>query len=378
MMSLWDKVFGEFIDIIEWTEDDPNTMVYRFERYGNEIKYGAKLTVRETQVAVFVNEGQIADILTPGLYELDTKNIPILSTLQHWGHAFESPFKAEVYFFNMRQFTNLKWGTKNPIILRDKEFSMVRLRTFGSYSIRISDPKKFMMEILGTDGHFTVAEISNQLRDIIVSRYSSILGKSKIPVLDIAGNYDQLGQFITERIAPEFENYGIELTKVLVENISLPSAVEEALDKRTSMGMIGDLDKYLKYNVAESIDSENSSASSAASTTMEMGIGLAMGQQMSNALQPQQPASTVEPPVGHAAPPPVPSDRWHVVLNDEATGPHSISTIKRMIQEGMISAETLVWLSGMPEWQPAAENATFKVLLQQANENQPPPLPRKN
>ncbi len=376
-MSLWDKVFGEFIDVIEWTEDNPDTMVYRFERYGNEIKYGAKLTVRETQVAVFVNEGQIADILTPGLYELETKNIPILSTLQHWGHAFESPFKAEVYFFNMRQFTNLKWGTKNPIILRDKEFSMVRLRTFGSYSIRISDPEKFMMEILGTDGHFTVTEISNQLRDIIVSRYSSILGKSKIPVLDIAGNYDQLGKFITERIAPEFEDYGIKLTKVLVENVSLPAAVEEALDKRTSMGMIGDLDKYLKYNAAESLGSDNGSTGGAASTAMEMGIGLAMGQQMSNALQSQQPASTVAAPVAHATPPPVPSDRWHVVLNDEATGPHPISTIKRMVKEGMISAETLVWLTGMSEWQPAAENATFKVLLQQANENQPPPVPRK-
>ncbi len=371
-MSFWDKVFGELIDIIEWTEDDPDTMVYRFERYGNEIKYGAKLTVRETQVAVFVNEGQIADILTPGLYELETKNIPVLSTLQGWGHGFESPFKAEVYFFNMRQFTDLKWGTKNPIMLRDKEFSMVRLRTFGSYSIRISDPEKFMMEILGTDGHFTITEISNQLRDIIVSRYSSILGKSNIPVLDIAGNYDQLGKFVTERIAPEFEDYGIKLIKILIENVSLPAAVEEALDKRTSMGIIGDLDQYLKYNAAESI-AEGGSGSSTAATAMEMGIGLAVGQQMNNALQQQQPVTRA-----HASPPPVPGDRWHIVLNEEATGPHSIKTIKEMIKEGVISAETLVWMSEMPEWQPAAENATFNLLLQQANKNQPPPIPKKN
>ncbi len=370
MMSLWDKVFGEFIDIIEWTEDDPDTMVYRFERYGNEIKFGAKLTVRETQVAVFVSEGQIADVLTPGLYELETKNLPILSTLQHWDHGFESPFKAEVYFFNMRQFTDLKWGTKNPVMLRDAEFSMVRLRTFGSYSIRINDPEKFMLEILGTDGRFSVAEISNQLRDIIVSRYSSILGKANIPVLDLAGNYDQLGKFITQRIAPEFNDYGIELTKVLVGNISLPAAVEEALDKRTSMGMIGDLDKYLKFNAAESLTAEGGSSASA----MEMGIGLAMGQQMTNAMSASQTTASVT----HTAPPPVPSDRWHIVLNDEATGPHSIATIKKMISEGVISAETLVWLAGMPEWQEAADNPTFNALLQQFGDNkQAPPIPKK-
>ncbi len=369
-MSLWDKVFGEFIDIIEWTEDSPDTMVYRYERYGNEIKYGAKLTVRETQVAVFVSEGQIADVLAPGLYELETKNLPVLSTLQHWDHGFESPFKAEVYFFNMRQFTDLKWGTKNPIMLRDKEFSMVRLRTFGSYSIRINDPKKFMMEILGTDGRFSITEISNQLRDIIVSRYSNILGKANIPVLDLAGNYDALGKFITQRISPEFNDYGIELTKILVENISLPSVVEEALDKRTSMGMIGDLDKYLKYNAADSLGSGNGSAASA----MEMGIGLAVGQQMSQALQQKQTPDVTT----HTAPPPIPGDRWHVALNDEATGPHSVTTIKGMVQEAVITAETLVWSPGMAEWQPAIENSTFKVLIEQANEHQPPPVPPKS
>jgi membrane protease subunit (stomatin/prohibitin family) len=367
-MSFWDKVFGEFVDIIEWTEDTPDTMVYRFERYGNEIKYAAKLTVRETQVAVFVSEGQIADVLTPGLYELETKNLPILSTLQSWRHGFESPFKAEVYFFNMRQFTDLKWGTKNPIMLRDKEFSMVRLRTFGSYAIRIDDPKKFMLEILGTDGHFSVTEISNQLRDIIVSRYSSILGKANIPALDLAGNYDQLGKFITKRIAPEFQDYGLKLMKILVENISLPTAVEEALDKRTSMGMIGDLDKYLKYNAAESLGSENSSAGSA----MEMGIGLAVGQQMSQALQQNQAPVAV---TTHATPPPIPSNRWHIALNGEGTGPHSNTAIKAMIQESVITAETLVWSSGMAEWQPATDNVNFKILLQQASGQQPPPIP---
>ena len=176
-MGLWDKLMGEFVDVIEWTDDSNDTMVYRFERHGNEIKYGAKLTVRESQVAVFVNEGQIADVLGPGLYQLETQNLPLLSTLQHWDHGFSSPFKAEVYFFNTKQFVNLKWGTRNPIMVRDPEFNAVRLRAFGTYAVRIADAKKFIQEIMGTDGHFTVDEISDQLRNLIVTRFSIVLIK---------------------------------------------------------------------------------------------------------------------------------------------------------------------------------------------------------
>ncbi|MEZ5447609.1 MAG: SPFH domain-containing protein [Thiolinea sp.] len=270
-MGLWDKIMGEFIDVIEWTDDSNDTMVYRFERYGNEIKYGAKLTVRESQVAVFVNEGQIADVLGPGLYALETQNLPILSTLQHWDHGFSSPFKAEVYFFNTRQFVNLKWGTRNPIMVRDQEFSAVRLRAFGTYSVRIDDARKFIHEIMGTDGHFTVDEISDQLRNLIVSRFSTIIAQSGIPVLDMAGNYDQLGEYVTQKIAPEFNSYGLKLMQVLIENISLPNEVEEALDKRTSMGMIGNLDRYLQYQAAESL------GKSGGNSGMDMGMGFRHG-----------------------------------------------------------------------------------------------------
>ena len=238
-MGLWDKLMGEFVDVIEWTDNSSDTMVYRFERHGNEIKYGAKLTVRESQVAIFVNEGEVADVLTPGMYVLETKNLPILSTLQHWDHGFTSPFKAEVYFFNTRQFTNLKWGTRNPVMLRDPEFGAVRLRAFGSYAVRIDDARKFMQEIMGTDGLFTVDEISEQLRNMIVSRFSTVVGSANLPVLDMAANYEQLGQFVTQKISPEFQAYGLRLTSILVENISLPPEVETALDKRTSMGVIG-------------------------------------------------------------------------------------------------------------------------------------------
>jgi membrane protease subunit (stomatin/prohibitin family) len=197
---IFSKLMGQFVDVIQWADDSPDTMVWRFERQGNEIKYGAKLTVREGQMAVFVNEGEIADTFTPGMYELFTRNMPILSTLQAWPHGFESPFKAEIYFCSMRVFTDLKWGTKNPVIARDAEFGPVRLRAFGTYAIRIKDPAVFLREVVGTDGHFTVDEISDQLRNIIVARFGTIVAGSGIPVLDLAANYDQLGQFVQGRI----------------------------------------------------------------------------------------------------------------------------------------------------------------------------------
>lgn len=365
-MGLWDKIFGEFIDVIEWTDNSSDTMVYRFERHNNEIKYGAKLTVRESQVAVFVNEGEIADVLGPGMYELETQNLPVLSTLQHWDHAFQSPFKAEVYFFNMRQFTDLKWGTKNPIMMRDAEFDMVRLRTFGTYTIRINNPETFIKEIVGTDGHFTVDEISDQLRNLITSRYATILGKLKVPVLDLASNYDQLSTFITERIAPEFDQYGLELTKVLVENISLPPEVEKALDKRTSMGMIGDLDKYLKYGAAQSMESGNSST---ASSAMEMGIGLAMAQSMTGQQAPANAAST-------SAPPPLPTQQtWHVALNGTPAGPFDKAQIIDFIGKGQLKADTLVWANGMANWEAAGTTEYFEELLK-SGQNTPPPMPK--
>lgn len=369
-MGLWDKVFGEFVDVIEWIDNSSDTMVYRFERHNNEIKYGAKLTVRESQVAVFVNEGEIADVLGPGMYELETQNLPVLSTLQHWDHGFESPFKAEVYFFNMKQFTDLKWGTKNPIMMRDSEFEMVRLRTFGTYSVRVNDPTKFINEIVGTDGHFTIDEISDQLRDLITSRYGTILGKLDVPVLDLASNYDQLSRYITDHIAPEFDQYGLALTKVLVENISLPPEVEKALDKRTSMGMVGDLDKYLKYGAAQAMESGNAST---ASSAIEMGVGLAMAQSMT-----QSPSSSPQTSTNHSGstPPPLPHEQmWHVSVNNEATGPYDQKGLISLIQKGALNTDSLVWTTGMTNWETVEENHYFTDLLNKYRTT-PPPLPQ--
>jgi membrane protease subunit (stomatin/prohibitin family) len=378
-MGIWDKLFGEFVDVIEWTDSSVDTMVYRFQRYGNEIKFGAKLTVRESQIAVFVSEGEIADVLGPGLYELETKNLPILSTLQNWHHGFESPFKAEVYFFNTKQFVDLKWGTKNPIMMRDKEFNMVRLRTFGTYNIRIDDPTQFIKEIVGTDGHFTIDEISSQLRNLIVTRYTDILGSADIPVLDLAGNQSQLGELLTTRIAPEFKEYGLELTKVLVENISLPPAVEEALDKRTSMGMIGDLNKYIQFGAAESMQT---GASSGTGSAIEMGLGFAMANKMANemntpALANPQATLASASHVATPVPPPLPDTNWHVSIDRQSKGPYDLSELQQLASKRQISPGTLAWIDGMNSWKSIESIEALTGLFEDNDAATPPSLPNK-
>ena len=340
-MALMDKIFGEFVDVIEWTDDTQDTMVYRFERYGNEIKYGAMLTVRESQAAVLVNEGEIADVFTPGMYELRTPNVPILSTLQNWQRGFESPFKAEVYFFNTKRFTDLKWGTKNPIIARDPEFGPVRLRAFGTYVIRIVDPAVFLREIVGTDGRFTTDEITNQLRNLIVSRFAGVVASSGIPILDLAANYEQLGQFVTGRIAPEFANYGLELSKLLVENVSLPPEVEQALDRRTSMGVVGDLRKYTQFQAAEAMRAAAENPGGDAGAGVGMGMGMAMARQIGEAIAGE---ATAAP----ATPPPIPQERaFHVARDGQPAGPYPISELKRQIEAGELTSSSLVWTQGM-------------------------------
>ena len=246
-MAIWDKIRGEFVDIVEWTDDSQDTLVYRFQRYDNEIKYGAQLVVREGQSAAFVNQGQLADVFNPGRHVLETANLPILSTLQGWKYGFSSPFKAEVYFVSTRRFTDLKWGTKNPLMLRDQDFGLVRLRAFGTYAIRVHDAAVLLRELVGTSGHYRTDDITDQLRNIIVSRFADLLGESNIPALDLVSNYDELGSFMASKVRPEFNAYGLELTKLLVENVSLPTEVEAALDKRTSMGAVGNLNAFTQF-----------------------------------------------------------------------------------------------------------------------------------
>ncbi|MFP4044696.1 MAG: SPFH domain-containing protein, partial [Rhodosalinus sp.] len=341
---------GQFIDVIEWTNETRDTLVWRFERHGHEIKYGAKLTVREGQAAVFVHEGQLADVFTPGLYMLETNNMPILTTLQHWDHGFRSPFKSEVYFVSTTRFANLKWGTKNPVIARDPEFGPVRLRAFGTYAIRVADPARFLQEIVGTDGEFTMDEISFQIRNVIVQEVSRALAASGIPVLDMAANTADLGKLVAREIAPVMADYGLQIPELYIENISLPQAVEAALDKRTSMGLVGDLDRFAQYSAAEAMSrAADNPAGGGMAAGLGAGMGMAMGAQMARqgpwGAQPAQPAPP-PPPVEHV---------WHIAENGQTKGPFSKAALGRMAASGELTRDTFVWTAGQDGWMRAED-----------------------
>ncbi len=296
-MGILDILKGQLIDVIEWTDSSSNTMVYRYENNGKEIMMGAQLTVRESQVAIFVNEGKIADVFQPGRYELSTQNMPIMTALKSWKYGFNSPFKAEVYFVNTRQFLDMKWGTSNPVMMRDQDFGMIRLRAFGNYTFRVADPVAFLREVFGTSDLFTVEGVEGQIKRIIVSSLSDVLAQSKIPALDLAANYEELSTFALNAIAPKIAPLGLKLESVVIENISLPQEVEQAMDRRTSMGVVGDLNKYAQYQSAEALRDAAQNPSGAAGMGAGMGAGMAMGQMMQNAFQQgnQQPAAQQAP-----------------------------------------------------------------------------------
>jgi membrane protease subunit (stomatin/prohibitin family) len=373
-MPIFDFLSGQFIDVIHWTDDTRDTMVWRFEREGHEIKYGAKLTVREGQAAVFVHEGQLADVFTPGLYMLETNNMPILTSLQHWDHGFKSPFKSEVYFVNTTRFNDLKWGTKNPIICRDPEFGPVRLRSYGTYSVRVTDPAKFLLEIVGTDGEFTMDEISFQIRNIIVQEFSRTIARSGIPVLDMAANTRELGQLLAKEIAPTLAEYGLQLPELYIENISLPPAVEAVLDKRSSMGVIGDLNHYMQFQAAEALGKDGGGAAA-----IQAGLGAGLGMQIGHAAAQAGPWGAIPqvqataPAASPVAPPPPPVEHvWHVAENGETKGPFSKASMGRMVTDGSLTRDSYVWTAGQDGWK-RAEDVTelaqlFTVL--------PPPPPR--
>ncbi|NTV45499.1 MAG: SPFH domain-containing protein [Chlorobiales bacterium] len=367
-MTLWEKATAELLDIIEWTDDSSDTMIWRFPRFDNEIKYGAQLIVRQAQAAVFVDRGEIADVFTTGQYSLTTKNLPVITTLMGWKYGFHSPFKAEVYFVNTRNFTNLKWGTKNPLILRDQEFGPVRLRSFGTYVVRVNDPAKFIREIVGTGGHFTLDGISEQLRNLIVSRFADTLGESNIPLLDMAANYNELSSLLAKNIAAEFMEYGLEVTKLLIENISLPPEVEEVLDKKSSMGIVGNLDNFAKFQAANAMEAAAKNPGGDASAGVGMGMGFAMANQFGKMM-----AATQEP--APLIPPPLPQEEsessYYVGDNGVKTGPFDLHTIIGHITAGTISKETLLWKQGMTTWGKAESFDELKKPLLAS----PPPLP---
>ncbi len=367
-MGIFDAIRHQLIDIIEWNDDTRDTMVWRFPRYENEIKNGAKLIVRESQVAAFVSEGQLADVFQPGTYTLETKNIPVLSTLKGWKYGFNSPFKSEVYFVSTRVFTDQKFGTKNPIMLRDAEFGMVRLRAFGNFSIRVSDGATFVKQIAGTGGRFTLDELDTQLKDMVSSRFADALGASKIPALDLAGNYDQLGQYVVSRIQTDFQPFGLTLVNLFIENISLPPEVEAAMDKRTSMGVIGNLNAYTQFQTANAIPEAAAASGGLAGSAAGMVIGMNMANQMSAGMNANQQAANA----GAGAPPPLPKQAaYFASIAGQQAGPFEISTLPAKVSAGEVTRDTLVWKQGMPQWTAAGMVPELKDLFG----NVPPPLP---
>jgi excisionase family DNA binding protein len=286
-MAILDFIKQQFIDIIEWTDDSRDTLSFRFPDEDKEIKRGAQLIVRESQVVQFVYLGQFGDTFGPGKYELVTDNIPVLSDLQGWKYGLESPFKADVYYVITRVFTGNKWGTANPIMMRDQDFGIVRLRAYGIFDFKIVDPKLFLKEVAGTDDHFRLDEFSDTMRSRVVSVFSEALAQSKIPALDVAARYGELGEALRPLINPQMiSKYGIEVQSFIVENVSVPAEVEEAIDKRSSMAAVGNLNDYVKFQLAQGLGAQGGQGGGGggglAGVGAEMAVGMAMAQQMMN------------------------------------------------------------------------------------------------
>ncbi|MGF7078281.1 SPFH domain-containing protein [Mucilaginibacter sp. UYCu711] len=367
-MSFFDRLINEFIDVIEWVDNTQNTLVWKFPRNDNAIKMGAKLIVRESQAAIFINEGRIADVFLPGTYELQTQNMPILTTLLSWKYGFNSPFKADVYFVSTRQFTNQKWGTKNPVMIRDAEFGPVRIRAFGSFNFKVSDAKTFLQQISATNPEFIVENINEQLRNTIVSRGMDSVAQSKINILDLAANYNEMGTVISQSIQPDFAELGLNLTKLLVENISLPTEVEQMLDKRSEMGIIGNLGAYAQFQAANAMEkaAENTIGGNLGAAGMGLGVGAAMMGQVGNVFQQNQ----FNPNSPGGNPPSIPTAEYHIAKDGKSEGPYSLSDINAMVKNNTLAKESLVWKKGMTEWGAAASVPEITDFFN----NEPPPL----
>ena len=288
-MSFGSFIKKQFIDILQWNEDADGVLAWRYPMQDFEIQYGGSLTVRESQAAVFVNEGKIADVFAPGMYKLTTQTLPVLTYLKNWDKLFESPFKSDVTFFSTRLQLGRKWGTPQPITIRDKDFGMVRLRAFGMYSYKITDPRKFYTEISGTRDVYTRDELEQQLRNLVVSTMTSTLGGSSIPFLDMAGNQSLMADKIKEELLVVFDRYGVALDNFVVENVSLPEDLQKAIDTRISIGMMGDMAKYTQYQTANAIPLAAQNSGGVAGLGANMAAGIAMGQAMVQSLKPATP-----------------------------------------------------------------------------------------
>ena len=378
-MGILDKLKGELVDIIEWIDDSRSTLAWRFPRYQNEIKNGAQLIVREGQEAVFVYRGKIADVFDPGSYELTSENLPILGTLQGWKHGFNSPFRSEVYFINTKPVTDLRWGTPQPVTLRDPDFGMVQVRANGLCVVRVADTEIFLKEVIGTDSNVGAEEISELLRRVITLAFSDFVLQTGLGAIDLQGKQvelsDQLRDFVQDRVDDEF---GLHVDSIMM-NISLPDEITQAMTRGVARGVeeggyarnVGDVNRLQQVRAADAmLAAAENPGGGVAGDAMGLGLGLAMANQMTGALgnafgqQPQAGAAA-------AGPPPLPTQAmYHVEQNGQQAGPYSVPQIQQGIGSGQVTADTLVWTNGMAAWTRAGDVAALANFFAA-----PPPMP---
>ena len=371
-MGFFDKLKAELVDIIEWLDDTNGaTLVWRFPRYQNEIKNGARLTVRPGQVAVFVDQGKIADVFAEGMYELTTANIPILSTLKGWKHGFNSPFKSEVYFVSTKVVTAMKWGTPQPLMMRDPDFGVIRVGAFGTYSLRCTDPKALLKQLVGTDGVYDTEELAQVMRSLLQQAVAEVVGSSKVAALDLLGNYGKMAEEIKDKVKVQIDDeYGLELTSVQIVNINVPESVQKAMDQRASMGALGsaslgpapNLAAFQQFQMGNSMG--NMGGNGGANMGMNFGLGLAMANQAQN-MAAQQPAMQ--------GPPPMPTQQqWYFGINGQNVGPLGLDVVRQFVTMGQIKPDTLAWTNGQASWTAASTIPALSTLFAPSG---PPPLP---
>ncbi len=363
-MGLFDKLSHEFIDIIQWTDDSTDTLIWKFPRYENEIKMNAKLTVRESQQAVFINEGKIADVFQPGMYTLETQNMPILATLKGWKYGFQSPFKADVFFASTRQFLGQKWGTKNPITINDPRFGMIELRAFGTFAFHIVDAGKFIQQVAGTEGQYSTEEIAGQLRSLMVTKFSSAAGSGDITIDKFAANLEELSQLCQNKLNDDFAAYGLAINKFLIENVSMPDDLKKEIFEYSRLNKI-DMQKLAQLKTAQSIETAAANegiGGMGAGLGVGVGVGNMMANTLNNALNQNAQQNTNNPP---------PVLQFFIAVNGQQTGPFSMEQMAQMATGGSLKRESLVWKAGMAQWAKADSVGELSSMFS----NMPPPPP---
>lgn len=371
-MGLMDKLRGELVDIIEWIDDSRSTLAWRFPRWQNEIKNGAELIVREGQQAIFVYRGQMGDIFGPGHYDLRTEALPIMSTLQGWKHGFNSPFRSEVYFVSTRPITDFRWGTANPVTVRDPDFGMVQVRANGLCVVRVADPGIFLRQVIGTDSTLDIDEVAELLRRVITLAFSDMIMETKLGAIDLQGRQvelsDKLRDFVADRVDDE---YGLGIDAVTM-NISLPEEITQAMTRGVARGVeeagwtrnLGDMQRYQQAKAADAMTRAADNPGGGVGATMGAGLGLGLGQQMAGAFA--QPSSAPS-----AAPPPLPgAGPYHLALGGQSAGPFGADQLRGYVSSGQLTPQTLVWSAGMSGWTEAGQVQGLAGLFQA-----PPPLP---